>query len=166
MAFLTQLFNICTCCLGPLVWAKLKEYIKFSTWRLNRQVLLGVSCSLCCVTLILVSVLSINMVLLFNSTREDLTKAVTDDMMDHFRKRSIDVNNQLNNLRLFSAQNVLKNKAVIEHSIDNSYFSPEYPLNHRSFTPKTFSTVTESDRQIVKGTNKQISKQFLTYSDP
>ena len=162
MGILKKVFNICTCCLGPLFWLWLKEQMKFSTWRLNRQVLLGVSCSLCCVTMILVTVLSVNMILLFESTNRDLTTEVTDDMLDHFGKRSMDVSNALNNLRIFSAQNVMKNKAVLEQSIDKTYFTP-YPLDHTLFTPIQFSQIPETEKNLTTS-GQYISRENLTYS--
>jgi len=86
-------------------------------------------------------------------------------MLDHFAKRSLDVSNQLNNLRKFSSQNVMKNKAVFEQAVNTTYFTSDgsnYPLDHEPFIPIQFADAVETEP--AEGSGKSISRENLTYS--
>jgi len=117
----------------------------------------GVSCSLLCVQSILVIVLIINLILLFNSTKDQLLRQVNQQIKGNYVQASEDTADQIDSLYDFTKWNVGKVAAVLEQIMEPTYFN-EYPLDW------TQTQLVKFDEIPADVTNPLLSYSHSTYS--
>ena len=128
MSRLALCFWALTCGVGPKLWDGIKGCIKFHSWPLKCQIISGVCCSLVWVQTILAITLTINLKFLFDATHENLGNYIIDQQDRNFVHSSQDASNQISSVVRFSKWTLLKNAAVIEQTLNSTYFN-EYPID-------------------------------------
>jgi hypothetical protein len=78
MGFFKKFFTVITCGIGPWLWGKIKQKIGFQKWTLRSQIFCSVSCSLFNVLVILISVITVNLKFLVESTYTKLDTEITN----------------------------------------------------------------------------------------
>jgi len=135
MGCVKTLFKYLTCGLGPYLWHKLKNKIKFHTWALKTQIICSVTTSLLSVLVVLSIVLLVNLHNLQSSASEqfeiEVAKIHDQNLNDFANEASL----SFTVLHDYQKNSLNISQLLLKEALFNDNFSV-YPLKWQDMTVK------------------------------